>query len=138
MVLSTFCTSAQTLSRGTANEWPILSLSLTSLSEIIYFFNDEDYRKKVLLSFRIENLLLQSCELAQRLRSSPDNVPCFLRPQPVIDPRRENARVIMGDDGTLLGLNRSEPVSHRNCATALLGTRRERETRKTLNNKDSN
>lgn len=74
--------------------------------------------------------LLQSCELAQRLRSSVCNVfplPCFLMllPQPaVIVPSLENARFIIGDEGTLLGLNKSEPVSHRNRRAAPQDTER--------------
>lgn len=43
----------------------------------------------------------------------------ILRPQPaVIVPNRENALFTIGDDGTLLGLNISEPVSHRNRTAA--------------------
>lgn len=75
-------------------------------------------------------LLLQSCELAQRFRSSDCKVfplPCFLMllPQPaVIVPSLENARFIIGDEGTLLGLNKSEPVSHRNRRAAPQDTER--------------
>ena len=62
--------------------------------------------------------LLQSCALTQRFRSSLWRVlPCFLMllPQPaVIVPSLEKARFTIGDEGTLLGLNTWEPVSHRN------------------------
>jgi len=74
------------------------------------------------------HLLLQSCELAHRFRSSVCRVfplPCFLMllPHPaVIVPRREKARFTIGEEGTLLGLNTSEPVSHRNREAAPQGT----------------
>lgn len=43
----------------------------------------------------------------------------MLLPHPaVIVPNRENALFTIGDDGTLLGLNISEPVSHRNRTAA--------------------
>jgi len=47
----------------------------------------------------------------------------MLLPHPaVIVPRREKARFTIGDEGTLLGLNTSEPVSHRNRGAAPQGT----------------
>lgn len=46
----------------------------------------------------------------------------MLLPHPaVIVPNREKARFTIGDEGTLLGLNTSEPVSHRNRGAALQG-----------------
>ena len=49
----------------------------------------------------------------------------MLLPQPaVIVPSLENARFIIGDEGTLLGLNKSEPVSHRNRRAAPQDTER--------------
>lgn len=54
-------------------------------------------------------------------------LPCFLilLPQPaVIVPSLENALFIIGDEGTLLGLNKSEPVSHRNRRAAPQDTER--------------
>jgi len=51
-------------------------------------------------------------------------LPCFLilLPHPaVIVPSREKARFTIGDEGTLLGLNTSEPVSHRNRGAAPQG-----------------
>lgn len=46
----------------------------------------------------------------------------MLLPHPaVIVPNREKARFTIGDEGTLLGLNISEPVSHRKRGAALEG-----------------
>jgi len=46
----------------------------------------------------------------------------MLLPHPaVIVPSREKARFTIGDEGTLLGLNTSEPVSHRNRGAAPQG-----------------
>lgn len=39
----------------------------------------------------------------------------------MIVPSREKARFTIGDEGTLLGLNTSEPVSHRNRGAAPQG-----------------
>lgn len=69
---------------------------------------------------------MQSCVLDHLLRSSLCKVLCFRKlfwgkKAEVIVPSRENARLTIGEDGTLLGLNISEPVSHRNRKSALKG-----------------
>lgn len=84
LALSTFCASAQTDNLGTAR----LGLSFESLS---------------LLSCE------QSWEELHFFLSSAANCCCWLafrpeRPQPVMLPRREKARITIGDEGTLLGL----------------------------------
>lgn len=85
------------------------------------------YKTNSVFSWKLWHVLLQSCELAHRFRSSLCRVwplPCFLilLPHPaVIVPNREKARFTIGDEGTLLGLNTSEPVSHRNRGAALQG-----------------
>lgn len=118
---SIFWAFAQTLSLGTARAWFDLSLSFASLSV--------KWRAKkfvfiivlIMWSYGVKQkrniLLLQSWALTHRFRSSLCRVfPCFLlRPHPaVIVPSLTKARFTIGDEGTLLGLNTWERVSHRN------------------------